>query len=87
MAGFDWLDLSQRENQIYLVNVANDLEIENKKLRNYLITCEEQETYIKELEKQVKLLQKTLDVINKNKFLGRKGRCRYGRSPMDKVIH
>ena len=73
-SGYDWLDLTKRENQIFLVNQANDMEKEIESLRNFIITCEEQKAYIKELEKQVRLLQKTLDIVNKNKVLVRKVR-------------
>ena len=56
-------------------------EIEN--LREYIIICDRQEAYIKELEKHLRLLQKTLDVLTKNKVLIRKVRM-CGRSKMDK---
>ena len=71
-SGYDWLDLTLRENQIYLVNEANEMEKEIEQLRTLIITCEEQATYIKVLEKQVRLLQKTLDLVDKNIVLERK---------------
>ena len=73
-SGYDWLDLTKKENQIFLVNQANDMEKEIKNLREYIIICNRQEAYIKNLEKHVRLLQKTLDVTSKNKILVRKVR-------------
>ena len=73
-SGYDWLDLTKKENQIFLVNQANDMEKEIKNLREYIIICNRQEAYIKNIEKHVRLLQKTLDVTSKNKILVRKVR-------------
>ena len=73
-SGYDWLDLNKKENQVYLVNVANEMEKEIEDLRKYILTCEQQAAYIKELEKHVRLLQKTLETVNKNKVLVRKVR-------------
>lgn len=83
---YDWLDLSARENQVYLINIANNYARDLEKARETYQKCKEQGAYIETLEKQVRLLQKTLDVINQNKAIVRKVRKR-GRSPMDKVLY
>ena len=79
--GYDWLDLSKRENQIFLVNQANEMEEEIENLREYVIICGRPEAYIKNLEKHVRILQKTLDVVDKNRVLVRKVKKR-GRKKM-----
>lgn len=75
MGQFDYITtLPYPEQAVYLLAEANSL---YEDLKDYTILkckCAEQIAYIKELEKQVKLLQKTLDVVNKNEVLGRKVR-------------
>lgn len=73
-SGYDWLDLTVKENQVFLLQEANELEKEVEDLRKLVIICDNQRAYIKELEKHLGLLQKTLDVANKNKVLVRKVR-------------
>ena len=77
MGEYDWLDLSQREHQTYLLNEANYLHEEAKKIPSLEETISNQEIYIKHIEKQLRLLQKTLDAIAK---IQRGGRLKvYGR--------
>ena len=74
MGYYDWLDLSLPEHRQYLLTEANFNREELKEKEAFELKCHEQETYIKTLEKQVRLLQKTLDAVNKNKVLMRQVR-------------
>lgn len=75
MGHYDYITtLTLPEQASYLLHEANSL---HEDLKDYTILkckCAEQIAYINELEKQVKLLQKTLDVVNKNEVLSRKVR-------------
>lgn len=84
MAEFDWVDLNDPASRIFLLDAANQLHEDMKQARGCWEKCEEQAHYIKELEKQVRLLQKTLNVVNTNKVLERKVKKR-GRCQMDKT--
>lgn len=65
MGYYDWLDLTIKENQIYLLGEAEYWHEEAKKIPPLEETVSNQKTYIRYLEKQLRLLQKTLDVIEK----------------------
>ena len=69
MGEFDWIDINNPEHQRFLITSANDLAERVKKANALYQKYEEQADYIKVLEDQVKLLQKTLDVVNKNMVL------------------
>lgn len=72
MGEFDWLDLNKPEHQHFLLTTANDLHEDLQKANQCWQKCEDQAVYIKELEKQVRLLRKTLDIVEKNRVLVRK---------------
>lgn len=72
MREFDWIDLTRPEHQQFLLTAANDMSDELKNASLTYQKCEEQAAYIEVLEKQVRLLQKTLDVAYKNKVLVRR---------------
>ena len=72
MGEYDWLDLNMPEHRQFLLTAANSLHEDLKEANAYREKYEEQVIYIKELENQVRLLHKTLDVIEKNRGLVRK---------------
>lgn len=79
MREFDWIDLNLPEHRQFLLTSANDMAERLKDASATHQKCEEQAAYIDVLEKQVLLLQKTLDAVNKNRVLVRRVRKR-GRS-------
>ena len=56
---------SSREWRQYLVSIICDGDIAQEKLSKIEPLYEEQEKYIKLLERQLELLQKTLDIVEK----------------------
>lgn len=76
MAEFDWLDLSQPEHVIFLLNAANELAEGKKQWGEDWKSLQEHKRYIKELEKHIRILQKTLDMVDKNTSK-RTVRCRW----------
>ena len=49
----------------FIITLVHDAEIAQDKLNKIEPLCEEQEKYIKYLERQLELLQKTLDIAEK----------------------
>lgn len=75
MGHYDYITtLPYPEQANYLLHEANMLHEDLKDYTAVKWKCEEQAIYIETLEKQVVLLQKTLDVVNKNKVLTKKVR-------------
>lgn len=72
MGNYDWVDLSLREHQIFLMTEANNLYEEAKEIPKLRQENEAQAMYIEELEKQLSLLQKTLDCVYENRCLRRR---------------
>ena len=56
---------SSKEWRRYLLDIIRDSDIAQEKLSKIEPLYEEQEKYIKYLERQLELLQKTLDVVEK----------------------
>lgn len=67
---FDWKKFWENEAERLDKKVKQLLPMEQK--------CKDQEAYIVQLEKQIELLQKTLNLVYKNKR--KKGRCKRGRT-------
>lgn len=67
MGNYDWLDLGIPEYQTFLRTEANDLYEEAKKIPMLQQKVETQAKYIDELEKQLSVLQKTLDCVYENR--------------------
>lgn len=65
MSAYGWLDLNLPEHREYLVNEAERLSEKVDMLGKCVQECESQKKYIEYLEKQVFLLQKTVDAITK----------------------
>lgn len=67
----DWINRwdesqwSSREWRQYLISLIVDGDIARQKLSEIEPLCEKQDKYIKELERQLGLLQKTLDIVEK----------------------
>lgn len=72
MGEYDWLNLDLKEHRVFLLHEANALHQEKMKLLTFKRQAEEQEIYIQELEKHLGILQRTLDVILKNKDMERR---------------
>ena len=77
MGHFDWVELETHEQKEYFKRVADELYAEARRLTVFEHTCNEQAAYILQLEKQISLLQKTLDVLHQNKRRTRKVKVKY----------
>ena len=49
----------------FLISEVEDIHINREKLAEMELLCDKQTKYIKELEKQLEMLQKTLDLVEK----------------------
>ncbi len=74
MGEYDWLDLNIKEHQVFLRCEANALHQEKMELLTFKRQAEAQATYIQELEKQLGILQRTLDAVLKNEKMERRTR-------------
>lgn len=72
MGNYDWLDLGIPDHQIFLRTEANNLYEEAKEIPKLRQENEAQARYIDELEKQLSILQKTLDCVYENRCLRRR---------------
>lgn len=72
MGKYDWVDLSLREHQHFLRKEAEELHEQVQELLRFQQEAEMQAKYIEELEKQVSILQKTLDCVYENRCLRRR---------------
>lgn len=72
MGYFDWVDLKTPEWREFLRKTANDLHARVQELSKFQQEAETQAKYIEELEKQVSILQKTLDCVCENRCLRRR---------------
>ena len=70
-------DITSPEVKQYILTELTDAHNVRLELEKAHTTIKEQETYIAELEKQVSLLQKTLDVLHQNKCRTRKVKVKY----------
>ena len=64
-----WDDLNKAECRTFILRSLTDYYECSEELENAKTTVENQNRYIEQLEKQVRLLQKTLDVVYKNASL------------------
>lgn len=67
MAQYDWLDLTTREHQLFLLQAAEDNYLTAKKVPLLEQELNEKTEYIAELEKHIDILQKTLALVRDNK--------------------
>jgi hypothetical protein len=67
MEDYGWIDFSLVEHQTFIMAELRDLRAVSKKYYELLSSYDKQKLYIQELEKNIDILQKTLNVINKNK--------------------
>jgi hypothetical protein len=80
-------DITSPEVKQYILTELTDAHNVRLELTKAITTISEQNAYIEELEKQVTLLQKTLDVLHQNKCRTRKVKVKvYGRGKVDKVM-
>jgi hypothetical protein len=64
---YGWLNLDLPEHRQFALSELETLHLENEELPKYKKQCELQKQYIKELEKHVSLLQRTLNMVYKNR--------------------
>ena len=69
---YDWLDLNSFDHQLFLKGEAEYLYEQVQELSKFQQEAEAQAKYIEELEKQVSILQKTLDCVYENRCLRRR---------------
>jgi heme oxygenase len=69
---YDWVDLNSVPHQLFLKGEAEYLYEQVQELSKFQREAEAQAKYIKELEKQVSILQKTLDCVYENRCLRRR---------------
>ena len=67
MGEYDWLDLSLHEHRVFLLHEANELKKEVDEYHKLRDLFQAQKRYIEELEKHLDILQRTLNVVHKNK--------------------
>ena len=64
---YGWLDLDLPEHRQFALSELENLYLNIEELQKYKKRCELQKQYIKELEKHISLLQRTLDMVYKNR--------------------
>jgi heme oxygenase len=72
MSAYGWVDLNLPEHREYLVDEAERLSKKVDELCEYVREGEQQKQYIVQLEKQVSLLQKTVDIMFRNQEIEEK---------------
>ncbi len=70
-------DINSPEVKQYILTELTDAHNTRRELEKAITTISEQNAYIEELEKQVSLLVKTLDVLHQNKCRTRKVKVKY----------
>lgn len=70
-------DINSPEVKQYILTELTDAHNTRRELEKATTTISNQAAYIEELEKQVGLLQKTLDVLHQNKCRTRKVKVKY----------
>lgn len=64
---YGWLDLDLPEHRQFALSELENLYLNIEELQKYKKRYELQKQYIKELEKHISLLQRTLDMVYKNR--------------------
>lgn len=70
-------DITSPEVKQYIITELTDAHNVRLELKKAETTINEQRAYIEELEKQINLLQKTLEVLHQNKCRTRKVKVKY----------